>query len=193
VWAVSIYHLFDEDKILPSDNNLITLASLTLILGGQRSGKSAYAEGLIGPAREALYLATGEALDGEMSARIAAHRARRGDNWTTLEVPLGIADALIQNDQQDRPVLIDSLAMWVANLLGAERHVEEETLTLVQALESIKSPVVVVSDEAGLGVIPENALARDFLDGLGFVNQSIAAHAGRVIFVTAGLPMVLKG
>jgi len=175
------------------ENNSINLPPLTLILGGQRSGKSAYGEGLIGETCEALYLATGEALDSEMSARIAAHRARRGDNWTTLEEPLDIATALIDNDQQGRPVLIDSLAMWVANLLQGACDVEEETLALVRALESIKSPVIVVSDEVGLGVIPDNTLARNFVDALGSANQIIAAHAVRVVFITAGLAQDLKG
>ncbi len=179
--------------MLLADDNLPGLPPLTLILGGQRSGKSAYGEGLIGEAREAVYLATGEALDRQMSDRIALHRKRRGDHWTTLEEPLDIAGALKKIDRQGRPVLIDSLAMWVANLLRAGSDVEEETLTLVRALESIKSPVVVVSDEAGLGVIPGNALARNFLDGLGIANQRIAAEAKRVIFVTAGLAQVLKG
>lgn len=172
-----------------AENDLADLPPLTLILGGQRSGKSAYAEALIGTQRQAVYLATGQALDNEMSERIAAHAERRGDNWTTVEEPLDIAGALCEGS----PVLIDSLAMWVANLLQAGRHVEEETLTLVRRLESIKSAVVIVSDEAGLGVVPDNALARNFIDALGFVNQSIAAHADRVIFVSAGLPMVLKG
>ncbi len=169
------------------------LPPLTLILGGQRSGKSAYAEGLIGPGREALYLATGEALDEEMSERVARHRARRGDNWSTVEEPLDPAAALLRNDRAGRPVLIDSLAMWVANLLGRERDADAAIISLVRALEKVTSPVVVVSDEAGLGVVPDNALARRFLDRLGEANQAVAARADRVVFVAAGLPMVLKG
>lgn len=166
------------------------LPPLTLILGGQRSGKSAYAESLIGQARKAIYLATGQALDSEMSARIDAHRARRGNNWSTLEEPLDLASALKGIKQ---PVLIDSMAMWVANFLQAGRDVEAETLALVQALESVKSAVVIVSDEVGLGVIPANPLARNFIDALGLANQKIAARAERVVMITAGLAQVLKG
>jgi adenosylcobinamide kinase / adenosylcobinamide-phosphate guanylyltransferase len=181
---------FDEGRRFLSDITAASLPPLTLVLGGQRSGKSAYAEALIGKGRGAIYLATGQALDGEMSARIALHRKRRGDHWTTLEEPLDLTGAL---KGIDRPVLIDSMAMWVANLLQEGRDVEAETLALVRALESIKSAVVIVSDEVGLGVIPENVLARDFIDALGLANQKIAAQAERVIMVTAGLAQVLKG
>ena len=173
-----------------SNKTIPALPQLTLILGGQRSGKSAYAESLIGVGCKAIYLATGQALDDEMSARIALHRARRGAHWTTLEEPLDIIGALKGAEQ---PVLVDSMAMWVANLLQAGRDVEAETLALVQALESIKSAVVIVSDEVGLGIIPENPLARNFIDALGSANQKIAAQAARVVMITAGLAQVLKG
>lgn len=175
------------------DHHSSALPPLTLVLGGQRSGKSAYAESLFGADLGAVYVATGQALDTEMSTRIAAHRARRGGNWTTLEEPLDIARALINIDHQGAPVLLDSLAMWVANLLEAQKQVDVETISLVRALESIKSPVVVVSDEVGLGIIPDNRLARSFVDALGMVNQTIAASAQRVVLITAGLPQVLKG
>lgn len=170
-----------------------TLPQLTLILGGQRSGKSAYGEGLIGSDQQAIYLATGQALDEEMTARVALHRKRRGANWTTVEEPLALEAALQEHDQEGRPVLIDSLAMWVCNLLDSDTDVESEIFALVEALKRIKSPVIVVSDEAGLGVIPDNVLGRNFLDQLGAVNQRVASHADRVVFVAAGLPMVLKG
>ncbi len=168
------------------------LPPLTLVLGGQRSGKSAYAEDLIGEGREAVYLATGQALDDEMSERILRHQERRGHSWSTVEEPIDIADALLENDKNDHPVLIDSLAMWVANLLDQGYDVQSEAFALAETLENLTSPVVVVSDEAGLGVIPDNALARDFLDDLGLVNQTIAARAHRVVFVAAGLPLILK-
>ncbi len=168
------------------------LPPLTLVLGGQRSGKSAYAEGLIGEAGKAVYLATGEALDGEMTDRVALHQARRGDNWTTIEEPIDIAGALVKNTDPDRLILIDSLAMWVSNLLGRGKDVPAEIISLVQALERVTSPVVCVSDEVGLGIIPDNALARRFLDELGAANQAIASRADTVVFIAAGLPMVLK-
>jgi len=170
-----------------------TLPSLTLVLGGQRSGKSAHAEGLIGHDQEALYVATAQALDKEMGKRVAAHKDRRGKNWTTVEEPLDLATALLTNDKAGRPVLIDSLAMWVSNLLSRDEDVEKKTLALVEAMENIKSPLVIVSDEVGLGIIPDNALARRFIDKLGALNQIIAARADSVIVVTAGLPTHLKG
>jgi adenosylcobinamide kinase / adenosylcobinamide-phosphate guanylyltransferase len=168
------------------------LPPLTLVLGGQRSGKSAHAEDLIDDRRAAVYLATGQALDAEMTKRIERHQKRRGPNWTTVEEPINIANALIESDSKDRPILIDSLAMWVANLLDQGYDVKNEAFTLAEALEGLTSPLVVVSDEAGLGVIPENVLARSFLDELGAVNQAIAARADKVVFVAAGLPVVLK-
>ncbi len=168
------------------------LPPLTLVLGGQRSGKSAYAEGLIDDEREAIYLATGEAFDKEMARRVALHKKRRGDNWSTVEEPVDIIRALLEVDPAGKPILIDSLAMWIANLLGQGYDVKNEIFTLVETLESLTSPIVIVSDEAGLGVIPDNALARGFLDDLGELNQAIATLADRVVFVAAGLPLILK-
>ena len=170
-----------------------TLPSLTLVLGGQRSGKSVYAEGLICLDRVALYVATAQTLDKEMKERVGAHKARRGKNWTTVEEPLDLASALLINDKAGRPVLIDSLAMWISNLLDSNKDVEKQILALVQAIEKIKSPLVIVSDEVGLGIIPDNALARRFIDKLGTLNQLISARADTVVFITAGLPMYLKG
>ena len=169
------------------------LPSLTLVLGGQRSGKSRHAEGLICLDEGALYVATAQALDKEMKERIGAHKNRRGKNWTTVEEPLDLATALLTHDKAGRPILIDSLAMWVSNLLARDEEVEKQILALINALENIKSPIIVVSDEVGLGIIPDNALARRFIDKLGKLNQLIATRADNVIFVTAGLPILLKG
>lgn len=169
-----------------------SLPNLTLVLGGQRSGKSAYAEGLFDEERQALYIATCEAWDEEMSERIERHQGRRGQNWQTVEETIDLAQALLDNDQKGRPILVDSLAMWVSNLLDQGYDVESELFTLVDALENLTSAVVIVSDETGLGIIPDNALAREFLDELGAVNQTLAARADNVIFVAAGLPLTLK-
>ena len=170
-----------------------TLPPLTLVLGGQRSGKSAYAEGLIGDQQSAVYLATGQVFDDEMLERVSRHQQRRPDNWITVEEPIDLAGSLRENTQSDRPVLIDSLAMWVSNLLGEGYNVETESFALVETLKDITSPLVIVSDETGLGIIPDNALARKFLDELGTLNQAIARQADRVVFIAAGLPLVLKG
>ena len=167
------------------------LPPLTLVLGGQRSGKSTYAENLIGDA-EAIYLATAEALDGEMEDRISRHRDRRGDQWTAVEEPLAIAGALAAHDITARPVLLDSLGMWIANLLGAGKNVADETSELIKAVKTLTCPLVIVSDEAGLGIIPDNALGREYLDALGMANQMIAASADDVVLVIAGLPTKLK-
>jgi adenosylcobinamide kinase/adenosylcobinamide-phosphate guanylyltransferase len=165
------------------------LARFTLVLGGQRSGKSAFAEQMLARHRPALYLATAEAKDAEMAARIAAHRARRGRDWETVEEPLAIARVLAE---ASRPVLVECLSLWVSNLLEQDRDPASETEALIAALAARAVPTVAVSVEAGLGVVPANARARAWLDALGETNQSLARAAGRVVLVTAGLPLVLK-
>jgi len=164
------------------------LRRLALVLGGARSGKSRYAEGLVG-ARPALYLATGEAHDAEMADRIREHQQRRGTNWTTRDVPLALAEALLA---ADRPVLVDCLTLWLSNLLGAGRRIDAETDTLVEALGRVSVPVILVSNEVGLGIVPDNKLAREFRDHAGRLHQAVAAIATRVVFVAAGLPLTLK-
>ncbi len=161
---------------------------LTLVLGGQRSGKSAYAEGLIGGG---VYIATAEPRDEEMAARIQAHKQRRGASWTTIEEPLELARALSALDG-GAPVLVDCLSIWASNLLAQGRDVALETEGLVAAVKTLTFPVVMVSSETGLGIIPDNALARAYLDAAGAMNQTIAAAAGRVVFVAAGMPLTLK-
>lgn len=160
---------------------------LTLVLGGQRSGKSAYAESLFQTA--GVYLATGERSDGEMTARIKAHQDRRGEGWITAEEPLDIAEAL-KHLPKDKPVLMDSLGMWVSNMLYKDRPLDLETLA--ETLHNHPAPVVVVSDIVGLGVIPMNEVARAFVDTLGSANQILAAKAARVVLITAGLGQILK-
>lgn len=168
------------------------LAPLTFVLGGARSGKSRFAEELIErSAHPALYLATAEPRDDEMRARIAAHRARRGAHWTTVEEPLELVNTLLA--EAGRPVLIDCLTLWVANLLGAERDIGFEIERLLVVLPQVKAPLVMVANEVGLGIVPENALARAFRDHAGRLNQGIARLAQRVVFVAAGLPLALKG
>ncbi len=168
------------------------LPSSTLVLGGARSGKSAHAEALIG-ARAATFVATAEAGDAEMAARIAAHRRRRPASWRTVEAPLDLPATLTAAAvAEDRPVLVDCLTLWLSNLLAAGRDPEEETRRLVAALADMAAPVVLVSNELGLGLVPENALARAFRDAHGRMNQAVAAACRRVVFVAAGLPLILK-
>ena len=170
------------------------LPPVTLILGGQRSGKSRLAETLIEDAAGGgLYLATAEARDGEMTDRIAAHRARRGPDWETIEEPLDILGQIREHASADRPVLVDCVTLWLSNLMAAGRDPESEVETLARGLDGLGGPVVFVSNEVGLGVIPANALARSFADAAGLANQRLAARADRVVFTAAGLPLVLKG
>ena len=167
---------------------------ITLVLGGARSGKSRYAEG-IALARPAprYYLATAEAGDDEMSDRIAEHRRRRGDAWITLEEPLDLSGTLARTAADPQAtLLVDCLTLWLANLMGAERDIETATTALIAACDAVRGEVVLVSNEVGLGIVPDNALARAFRDHAGRLNQAVAARADRVVFVAAGLPLLLK-
>ncbi|MGE5477010.1 MAG: bifunctional adenosylcobinamide kinase/adenosylcobinamide-phosphate guanylyltransferase [Bacteroidales bacterium] len=169
-----------------------SFAHTTLVLGGARSGKSAFAEGLLahGPA---LYLATGQAFDDEMAERIRLHRDRRGPHWQTMEEPLELAAALDRVLDPGRPVLVDCLTLWISNLMHAGRDVDAETGILCEVLGAARAPVVLVSNEVGLGLVPDNRLAREFRDHQGRVNQRVAQVCSRVVFVAAGLPLFLKG
>ena len=170
------------------------LPPLTLVLGGARSGKSRFAEALVeGAAGCGTYCATAEARDDEMAARIAAHRARRGAFWRTFEVPLAVADAIAAEADPERPMLVDCLTLWLSNLMMAEAPIGEAFATLCMALRDAAGPVVLVADEVGLGLVPETPLGRRFRDEAGRLNQELAALADRVVFVAAGLPLVLKG
>lgn len=175
-----------------SDGHTSQLPAATLVLGGARSGKSAYAEALIGSRTAAIYLATAEAGDAEMQARILAHQARRGGNWTTLEEPLELAAALSRATAAGRPVLVDCLTLWLSNLMLADRPIETETDALLAAVPSFAAPVVFVSNEVGLGIVPDIPLGRTFRDAAGRLNQAVARAADRVVFIAAGLPLVLK-
>ena len=174
------------------------LPRVTLILGGARSGKSRVAEALIEERLGVLYtastyIATAEALDAEMAERIAKHRSRRGPLWHTVEAPIDIADALGPNTGPERPVLIDCLTLWLSNIMQVDRDIERETTKMLSALHSAMGPVLLIANEVGFGIVPENALARRFRDEAGLLNQAVAEVADRVILVAAGLPLVLKG
>jgi adenosylcobinamide kinase / adenosylcobinamide-phosphate guanylyltransferase len=167
-------------------------ARLTLVLGGARSGKSRYAEGLISALPPPwVYVATAEALDAEMAARITAHRARRGRDWRTIEAPHDLVDALAA--PAGAPVLVDCLTLWLSNRMLAEADVDTEIARLEHALDRRASPVVLVSNEVGSGIVPDNALARRFRDLQGRLNQRMAACADRVVLMVAGLPLTVKG
>lgn len=181
----------------PGSNSRVMspLPPLSLITGGARSGKSAYGEALIEahPGRGGslpLYLATAEATDKEMAARIRRHRSRRADRWDTIEEALDIAAVL--KAHSGRAILLDCLTLWLSNLMAAGRNPAQESGHLVEVLGGITGPVVIITNEVGLGIVPGNELARRFRDEAGLLNQSIAAVADHVVLMAAGLPMTLK-
>lgn len=170
-----------------------SLPPLTLVVGGARSGKSAFAERLItATGRPRRYIATAEAWDDEMRDRIAQHQRDRAGDWTTVEAPLDLPAALASS-RPSEVVLIDCATLWLTNHLLADHDLVQETEALVAALATCLAPVVIVSNETGWGIVPENALARRFRDEQGRLNQRLAAEATLVVTVIAGLPMVLKG
>jgi adenosylcobinamide kinase / adenosylcobinamide-phosphate guanylyltransferase len=168
------------------------LAPLTLVLGGARSGKSRHAEALLAGSAGRVYVATGQAFDDEMRARIAAHRAaREGAGWTTVEEPVALAAALAGAGR--RAVLVDCLTLWVSNLLLGEHDVSAAVRGLHAALDGRGADTVLVSNEVGMGVVPENALARRFRDEAGRLHQELAARADAgVVLVVAGIPVRIK-
>ncbi len=175
------------------DHSTFSLPALSLVLGGARSGKSRIAEALVlRSGRPKIYLATAQAFDGEMTARIAQHQSDRGQGWTTHEAPLHLAPVL-SNVPADHVVLLDCATLWLSNHLLAGSDLAAEAERLVAALIACPAPVVVVSNEVGWAIVPENALARQFRDEQGRLNQRLAAAAGLVLGVMAGLPFALKG
>lgn len=167
-------------------------APLTLVIGGARSGKSRYAERLITGLPPAwAYVATAEAGDEEMAARIKAHRERRGASWQTIEAPCDLAAALA--GCATMPVLVDCLTLWLSNLMLADADIDKEIERLEKSLATMKTPVVLVANEVGAGIVPEHPLGRRFRDLQGLLNQRMAARADRVVLMVAGLPLAVKG
>ncbi|MCW9035241.1 MAG: bifunctional adenosylcobinamide kinase/adenosylcobinamide-phosphate guanylyltransferase [Rhodospirillales bacterium] len=166
--------------------------SVILVLGGARSGKSTYAESLVEEQGRGVYIATAEIFDDEMENRVSLHKERRGEQWTTIEEPLDLPGAIERNAGPDHMLLVDCLTLWLSNLMAAEKNIDEETEFLAETLLQAKGPVVLVSNEVGLGIVPDNKLARKFRDHTGRLNQRIANVATKVVFVAAGLPMIMK-
>jgi adenosylcobinamide kinase / adenosylcobinamide-phosphate guanylyltransferase len=165
---------------------------LTFILGGARSGKSAYAESLVmahpGPW---FYIATAQAFDDEMRERIATHQARRGGDWRTIEAPQLLPEAICAAPA-DKPLIVDCLAIWLSNRMFAQADLVADRAALIAALLSRAAPTVVVSPEVGLSIVPENALARAFRDAAGVLHQDVAKIAAHVALVVAGYPVKVK-
>lgn len=172
--------------------NLSAFPRLSLVIGGARSGKSRLAEGLVRSAGlPKTYVATAEIWDDEMRARIDAHRADRGDDWHCIEAPLDLPAALAA--APSGVVLIDCATLWLTNVILSDADVAAQTAALLAALRASANPVVIVTNEVGLSIVPENALARRFRDDQGRLNQILAAQADLVLVVFAGLPLTLKG
>ena len=164
-----------------------------LVLGGARSGKSRYAESRVTTLpRPWVYVATAAADDNEMRARIAEHRRRRGPQWETVEEPLDLLAALRDRRGAGGTALVDCLTLWLSNLMHAGRDVAAEGARLAAALEGLDRSVVFVSNEVGLGIVPDNPLARAFRDHAGRLHQALAEHCREAVFVAAGLPLWLK-
>jgi adenosylcobinamide kinase / adenosylcobinamide-phosphate guanylyltransferase len=165
---------------------------ISLVLGGQRSGKSVFAENLVENIGGGFYVATSETLDDEMAARISVHQDRRGEQWETLEEPILLADALLSLKGHGKPALVDCLTLWLSNIMALDKNIDAEIDSLCTLTESLDFPVVFVSNEVGQGIIPDNALARRFVDFAGLMNQKIAGVADHVVLVTAGVPQKIK-
>ncbi len=167
--------------------------SLTLVLGGARSGKSRSAEAMtMATAAPWIYVATAEPFDDEMRVRIDEHKSRRGDDWETVDAPTDLAGA-IEDAPEDGTVLVDCLTIWLNNLMFRKIDIETAVENLEAALAKREAPTVLVSNEVGFGIVPDNAEARRFRDLQGRLNQRIAAMAGRVVLVVAGIPVFVKG
>lgn len=176
------------------------MADVTLILGGARSGKSRHGEDLalsdgVGatPALAPVYIATAEAWDDEMRARIRAHKDRRvGRGWIDVEAPLDLPGAIAENARESRVLLVDCLTLWLTNLMMAERDIDTEAAALLNVLRVAPGKAILISNEVGFGIVPENAMARRFRDLAGRLHQDIARDANVVLLMVAGLPVVVK-
>ncbi|RPE67265.1 adenosylcobinamide kinase /adenosylcobinamide-phosphate guanylyltransferase [Pacificibacter maritimus] len=168
-------------------------SKITLVLGGASSGKSNIAEQLcFFSDLPRSYIATAQSFDAEMATKIAQHKSDRGDEWTTFEEPFAV-DEVLKTIPSGQIVLLDCATLWLTNHLLAEANINLETEKLLQALSNCKSQVILVSNEVGMGIVPENALARKFRIAQGQLNRKLAKQADTVIGVMAGLPFALKG
>ena len=171
---------------------------IIFIIGGCRSGKSKHAlqtaEKM--PGNRKIYIATCVPQDNEMKQRVARHQKERSQNWVTVEEPLHLPQAILENSPKADVMLVDCLTLWVSNLLmetDDEKQLEEMISQLIDTLEKATGPIVLVSNEVGTGIVPENKLARQYRDIMGLVNQAVAKTAGKVIWMVAGIPVTVKG
>lgn len=164
-----------------------------LVLGGARSGKSRYAQSRAEAlGNELVFIATAQAFDDEMQDRITRHRDDRGSRWTTVEEPIDLAAAILAHSNPQTTVLVDCLTLWASNLMLADYNVLSAAGKLADAVLSARGPLILVSNEVGMGIVPDNVMARQFRDYAGTINQGVAAAASEVVMMYAGLPLVLK-
>lgn len=169
------------------------LPNVTLVLGGARSGKSRHAQALAEDSPPPwVYIATAEARDEEMRARIAEHRRMRGNGWLTVAAPIDLAAALLEAEAS-APIVVDCLTLWLTNLMLGEQDVAAAVKRLEEALMQRRAPTILVSNEVGLGIVPETPIGRAFRDEAGTLNQRLAERVGQAIFMVAGRPLKLKG
>jgi adenosylcobinamide kinase/adenosylcobinamide-phosphate guanylyltransferase len=185
-------------QIYEDRNRVGKVKEVTFVIGGCRSGKSKHAlliaEKIAGQRK--IYIATCMPQDDEMKQRVAGHQKERGPNWATIEVPLHLPEAILENRLKADVILVDCLTLWVSNLLmetAGEKHIEAKISRLIEALEKAAGPIVLVSNEVGAGIVPDNRLARQYRDIIGLVNQAVAKTAGKVIWMVAGIPVTVKG
>ena len=166
-----------------------------LITGGSRSGKSSYALQLANSAKKPFYIATAGVGDEEMKDRITKHQAERGEHWTTIEEQIDLAQAIKQAHNQDADfIIVDCLTLWVSNIMFNDNaNIDNEMEKLQTVIKETELPLVLVTNEVGSGIVPDNAVSREFRDSAGFVNQKIAKTVTNVILTVSGIPMVLKG
>jgi adenosylcobinamide kinase/adenosylcobinamide-phosphate guanylyltransferase len=170
---------------------------IIFIIGGCRSGKSTYAMQTAEkvPAEQKIFIATCVPQDDEMKRRVARHQKERSQNWVTVEASLDLPEAILQNSRRGNVILVDCLTLWVSNLLmetSDEKKIEEAISQLIDTLEKATCPIVLVSNEVGSGIVPENPLARQYRDIIGLANQAVAKTAGKVIWMVAGIPVTVK-
>jgi adenosylcobinamide kinase/adenosylcobinamide-phosphate guanylyltransferase len=171
---------------------------IVFVIGGCRSGKSSFALKTAEkvPAEQKIFIATCVPKDDEMKRRVARHQKDRSQTWVTVEAPLGLPEAILQNNCKEDVILVDCLTLWVSNLLmeiGDEKKIEATIFRLIDALEKATCPIVLVSNEVGTGIVPENKLARQYRDIIGLANQAVAKTASKVIWMVAGIPVTVKG
>jgi len=171
---------------------------ITFVIGGCRSGKSRHALQLAEqmPGDRKVYVATCVPRDDEMARRVARHQKERSQNWVTIEEPLALPEIILENSPGADVMLVDCLTLWVSNLLmetDDEKQIEAIISRLIDALKKVKRPLILVSNEVGAGIVPENKLARQYRDIMGLVNQAAARAAGKVIWMVAGIPVTVKG